>query len=142
MTKILILQGPNLNLLGLKSSTLGKRLTLSKLNKAIRSATNHQDVELTFLQTHKSFQAVNFWQRNRNKANGLLLIPASWARNNFTIFETINLININTSVIYFKGPYCFGTSEKESIFQGKHIKPFLGEPISSCVAGIKHLIGK
>ena len=142
MTKILILQGPNLNLLGLKSSTLGKRLTLSKLNKAIRSATNHQDVELTFLQTHKSFQAVNFLQRNRNKANGLLLIPASWARNNFTIFETINLININTSVIYFKGPYCFGTSEKESIFQGKRIKPFLGEPISSCVAGIKHLIGK
>ena len=142
MTKILILQGPNLNLLGLKSSTLGKRLTLSKLNKAIRSTTNHQDVELKFLQTHKSFQAVNFLQRNRNKANGLLLIPASWARNNFTIFETINLININTSVIYFKGPYCFGTSEKESIFQGEHIKPFSGEPISSCVAGIKHLIGK
>ena len=118
MTKILILQGPNLNLLGLKSSTLGKRLTLSKLNKAIRSTTNHQDIELKFLQTHKSFQAVNFLQRNRNKANGLLLIPASWARNNFTIFETINLININTSVIYFKGPYCFGTSEKESIFRG------------------------
>ena len=142
MTKILILQGPNLNLLGLKSSTLGKRLTLSKLNKAIRSTTNHQDIELKFLQTHKSFQAVNFLQRNRNKANGLLLIPTSWARNNFTIFETINLININTSVIYFEGPYCFGTSEKESIFQGEHIKPFLGEPISSCVAGIKHLTGK
>ena len=142
MTKILILQGPNLNLLGLKSSTLGKRLTLSKLNKAIRSTTNHQDVDLTFLQTHKSFQAVNFLQRNRNKANGLLLIPASWARNNFTIFETINLININTSVIYFEGPYSFGTSEKESIFHGKHIKSFSGEPISSCLAGMKHLKDK
>ena len=139
MTKILILQGPNLNLLGLKSSTLGERLTLPKLNKAIRSTTNHQDVELKFLQTHKSFQAVNFLQRNRNKANGLLLIPASWARNNFTIFETINLININTSVIYFKGPYCFGTSEEQSIFKGKRIKPFSGEPILSCLAGMKHL---
>ena len=73
MTKILILQGPNLNLLGHKSSILGERLTLSKLNKAIRSKTNHHDVELKFLQTHKSFQAVNFLQRNRNKANGLLL---------------------------------------------------------------------
>tara|TARA_B100000941_G_C28044379_1_gene321343 strand:- start:26 stop:454 length:429 start_codon:yes stop_codon:yes gene_type:complete len=142
MKKILILQGPNVNLLGLKSSTLGKRLTLSKLNKAIRSTINHHDVELKFLQTHKSFQAVNFLQRNRNKANGLLLIPTSWARNNFTIFETINLIKLNTSVIYFGGAYCFGTGEKESIFQGNHITPFLGEPISSCIAGIKHLTDK
>ena len=142
MTKILVLQGPNLNLLGLKSANLEKLLTLSKLNKAIRSSVNHHDVELKFLQTHKNFQAVNFLQRNRNKADGLLLIPTSWARNNFTIFETINLININTSVIYFEGPYSFGTSKKESIFQGKHIKQFLGEPIPSCIAGIKHLTGK
>ena len=139
MTKILILQGPNLNLLGLKSSILGKRLTLSKLNKAIRSTINDRDIKLKFLQTHKNFQAINFLQRNRNEADGLLLIPTSWARNNFTISETINLININTSVIYFGGPYCFGTSEKQSIFKGKRIKPFSGEPISSCLAGMKHL---
>ena len=31
--KILVLQGPNLNLLGLKSSQSGKKLTLDKLNK-------------------------------------------------------------------------------------------------------------
>ena len=142
MKKILILQGPNVNLLGLKSLTVGKQLTLSKMNKAIKTTSNHIDIQLKFLQTHKNFQAVNFLQRNRNKANGLLLIPASWARNNFTIFETINLININTSVIYFEGPYSFGTSEKESIFHGKHIKSFSGEPISSCIAGIKHLTGK
>ena len=33
---ILILQGPNLNLLGLKSAPTGDRLTLDKLNKALR----------------------------------------------------------------------------------------------------------
>ena len=34
---ILILQGPNLNLLGLKSSNKKSRLTLDKLNKQIRN---------------------------------------------------------------------------------------------------------
>ena len=33
---ILILQGPNMNLLGLKSSQNTEKLTLAKLNKAIR----------------------------------------------------------------------------------------------------------
>ena len=33
---ILILQGPNLNLLGLKSTQIKERLTLDKLNKKIK----------------------------------------------------------------------------------------------------------
>ena len=33
---ILILYGPNLNLVGLKSATVGEKLTLDKINRAIR----------------------------------------------------------------------------------------------------------
>ncbi len=140
--KILILQGPNINLLGLKSSILKQQLTLDKLNKEIKTEFKQENIELKFLQTHKNFQAINFLQRNRNKAIGLLFIPTSWARNNYTILETINLINIKTSAVYFNDQYSFGTSEKESIFQGKNIKPFTGDPISSCLAGMKHILSK
>ena len=34
---ILVLQGPNLNLIGLKSSQLGDKITLDKLNRSLRS---------------------------------------------------------------------------------------------------------
>ena len=139
---ILILQGPNLNLLGLKSSQIKKQLTLGKLNSLIRTEMKQYDIRLKFLQTHKNFQAINFLQRNRNIADGLLLIPTSWARNNYTILETINLINIKTSAIYFDGLYSFGSSEKNSILQGKNIVPFSGEPASSCIKGMEHLINK
>ena len=81
-------------------------------------------------------------RRNRNIADGLLLIPTSWARNNYTILETINLINVKTSAIYFDGLYSFSSSEKNSILQGKNIVSFSGEPASSCIKGIKHLIDK
>ena len=70
---ILILQGPNLNLLGLRSKTISKRLTLDKLNKGIKNHVVNKDIKLKVNQTHKQFQAVNFLQRNRNWANGLLL---------------------------------------------------------------------
>ncbi len=138
---ILILQGPNLNLLGLKSAQTKGRLTLGKLNKNIKKETvKLEEVQLKFLQTHKNFQAVNFLQRNRNKAKGLLFIPTSWAKTSYTILETITLIKINTSVIYFDQPYSFGSNEKESILQAENIKSFTGKPISSCVEGIKHLL--
>tara|TARA_B100001564_G_C20590436_1_gene647547 strand:+ start:778 stop:1200 length:423 start_codon:yes stop_codon:yes gene_type:complete len=137
---ILILQGPNLNLLGLKSAQTKERLTLDKLNTKIKRSLKTENVKLKFLQTHKNFQAINFLQRNRTKTKGLLFIPTSWARNNYTILETITLTKIKTSVIYFDQPYSFGTNEKESIFQSENIKSFAGQPISSCIEGIKHLL--
>jgi len=139
---ILILQGPNLNLLGIKSAQIKERLTLDKLNKKIKAELKLQDVQLKFLQTHKTFQAINFLQRNRNKASGLLFIPTSWARTNYTILETINLIEVKTSVVYFEEPYNFGTNENESIIQGENIKPFTGQPVSSCIEGLKRFLNK
>ena len=66
---ILVLQGPNLNLLGLKSSKKKGRLTLDRLNKQIRSFSKDSGINIKTLQTHKQFQAINFLQRNRNWAN-------------------------------------------------------------------------
>ena len=137
---ILILQGPNLNLLGLKSSKKKGRLTLDRLNKQIRSFSKDSGINIKTLQTHKQFQAINFLQRNRNWANGILFIPTSWARNSYTILETINLIQIKTSVVYFDGDFSFGTSMEESIFLHDQIESFTGSPIESCIKGMEFLI--
>ena len=136
---ILILQGPNLNLLGLKSSKKKNRLTLDKLNKGIRNFSKSNEISIKVLQTHKQFQAINFLQRNRNWADGLLIIPTSWARNNFNILETINLIDIKTASIYFNNKFSFGTSLKDSIFFNKKIKSFDGEPLDICSKALSYL---
>ena len=137
---ILVLQGPNLNLLGLKSSETKGRLTLDKLNKQIRSFSKNSGINIKTLQTHKQFQAINFLQRNRNWANGILFIPTSWARDSYTILETINLIQLKTSVIYFDSDFSFGTSIEESIFFHDNIDSFTGSPIEACIQGMEFLV--
>ena len=137
---ILILQGPNLNLLGLKSSENGKHITLDKLNKAIRKHVHGKDVTLKFLQTHKQFQAINFLQRNRNWADGLLCIPTSWAKYDWSIAETLNIINIPIAMVYFDDPFSLGANEAESIMTGEKIHSFSGQPVDACVLGIDHIL--
>ena len=137
---IIILQGPNLNLLGLKSSENGKQLTLDKLNKAIRKHVHGKDVTLKFLQTHKQFQAINFLQRNRKWADGLLFIPTSWAKYDWSIAETLNLINIPIAMVYFDDPFSLGCNETDSIMTGKNIHSFSGEPVDACILGIDHIL--
>ena len=44
--KILVLQGPNLNLIGVKSAQSGNKITLDKINKALRLDVRNTEFEL------------------------------------------------------------------------------------------------
>ena len=134
---ILFLQGPNLNLLGVKSSHLGEKLTLDKLNREIKRSSKNFDINLKFLQTHKEFQAINFLQRNRNWANGVIFIPTSWAYNNFTLLETIKLINLKTISVYFDNNYSLGATMSQSIMKSANIKSLIGHPLQVCSEALK-----
>ena len=136
---ILILHGPNLNLLGLKSSKSGEKLTLDKVNRAIRLHVRNKDIKLKIIQTHKEYIAINFIQRNRNSATGLVVIPTSWAKYNQTLLETIKVCGLPTSAVYFDGNYDFGTSEKDTIISGDNIKSFTGKPIETIISAIDHI---
>ena len=137
--KILILHGPNLNLIGSKSAEIGGKITIDKINTGIRRHIRDKDIQIKILQTHKQFHAINFIQRNRNWADGILFIPTSWARTDHTILETIKLIDIKTSVVYFDDGYSFGTNMDKSIMVSSNIKGFTGSPIETCIKGIEHL---
>ena len=139
---ILILHGPNLNLLGLKASKLKTRLTLDKVNRAIRKHVRGKGITLKIIQTHKEYLAINFIQRNRNSADGLVIIPTSWAKYNQTIFETINITKLETAAVYFNDSYSFGTNEEDSIFVSNKIKSFSGEPLEAIISAIDHLANK
>ena len=136
---ILVLQGPNLNLLGLKSSTTNDSLTLDKFNRAIRLHVRNKEIKLKIIQTHKEYITLNFIQRNRNQAKGLVIIPTSWAKYNQTILETINLSKLPTASIYFEKSISCGTQENESILLGDNIKPFTGHPIDATISAIDYI---
>ena len=127
-------------MLGLKSSETKANVTLDKINRALKKHVKGKNVSLKFLQTHKQFQAVNFLQRNRNWADGILFTPTSWARNEYTILETLELISLKTAVVYFNKPFSFGTDEQESIIVGDYIQSFSGDPLEAYLSGLEHLL--
>ncbi|MBC8213860.1 MAG: type II 3-dehydroquinate dehydratase [Candidatus Marinimicrobia bacterium] len=92
--KILILHGPNMNLLGLRSTKDGSRITLDKVNRTLRQQARNTDIELKIFQTHDEGEAVTFFHRNRNKADGLLFSPCAWHNCGFVIADTLKLINL------------------------------------------------
>ena len=97
---ILIIQGPNLNLIGVKSAKLGKRVTLDKINKGIRRYIHEKDITVKIYQTHSIEKAITLLQRNRNWANGVIIAPSVWSTYEAILADTLQLIEVPTIEIY------------------------------------------
>jgi len=135
---ILILHGPNLNLVGKISAKLGDKITLDKINTSLRRHVRNTETILKIYQTHKVYQAINFIQRNRNWANGLLFAPMAWAQYEHSICESIKISDINTIQLLFDSGYG-EINEKKSIFTKTAIKTISGKPDKVYIEGIQSL---
>ena len=99
---ILIIQGPNLNLIGVKSAKQGKHVTLDKINKGIRRYIREKEINVKIHQTHSIEKVVTLLQRNRNWANGILIAPGVWSTYEAILVNTLELIEIPTIEVYDK----------------------------------------
>ena len=127
--KILILHGPNLNLIGKISSKNNETVTLDKINKSMKRFCRGKNIELKIFQTHKIFQAINFLQRNRNYSNKLIFTPMSWSMYEHSLLETIKICNYDLLQISFDKEYELSNFNK-SIFDSYSTKNFINHPLS------------
>ena len=127
--KILILHGPNLNLIGKISAKNKETVTLDKINKSMKRFCRGKDIELKIYQTHKIFQAINFLQRNRNYSNKLIFTPMSWSLYEHSLLETIKICNYDLLQISFNKKYELSDLNK-SIFNSYSTRNFINHPLS------------
>ena len=112
---ILVLHGPNLNLIGKASAKIGDSITLGKINTALKRSAKDIKADIKILQTHKTYAAINFIQRNRNWADGLLFTPMAWLLYEYSLLECLQASDISTIQIVLDEKYNF-SSGKDSIF--------------------------
>ncbi len=92
--KILILNGPNLNLLGSRDPKIYGNLTLDKLNKLIRQKALELDIDVKFRQTNHEGEIVTILQRQRKNVDGIIINPAAYTHTSIAIRDAIELIKI------------------------------------------------
>ncbi len=139
--KILILHGPNLNLIGKISAKNNETVTLDKINKSMKRFCRGKDIELKIFQTHKIFQAINFLQRNRNYSNKLIFTPMSWSLYEYSLLETIKICNYDLLQISFNEKYELSDLNK-SIFNSYSTKNFINHPLSVYEDALSHIINR
>ena len=129
--KILIIHGPNMNLIGIKSKKIGTNITLGKINSLLKKMAKKDNIQLKILQTHSQTKANKFLHSNRKTAKGLILTPNAWKNYGYTIKDSLEIINIPNITVHF--------NNSNSIFENKIINT---DPIIAFKKAYKKLIEK
>ena len=139
---ILIVQGPNLNLIGLRSAKNGDQITLDKINRGLRQQANKRPEDLTvkILQTHKIEKAMTTIHRNRKWANGIVLAPMAWARYEYALRDCLDTVAIPTVEVFLADQYESEEDKVMSILSAVCMDSMSGHPLSIFTDALDRLV--
>jgi len=90
--KILIINGPNLNLLGKREESHYGKTSFEELKRNCQDYTKNKDMELTFKQTNIEGEIVSLIQESNNKFDGLIINAAGYTHTSVAIRDALVII--------------------------------------------------
>jgi len=103
MAKIIVLHGPNLDLLGKREPTLYGKLSLEDINK--RLIDEARDREVLCFQTNKEHEFIEMIHRaGEDKKNVMIINPAAWTHTSIAIRDALLAVKIPFFEVHLSNP--------------------------------------
>ena len=123
--KILVINGPNLNLLGLREPNIYGRRTYSDLVEMIRAEAAKLGVEVSFVQSNHEGALVDAIQAAYGTADGIVINPGAYTHTSVAILDAVKAVGIPTVEVHISDP-----DQREEFRKVSYIR-------AVCVASIK-----
>ena len=98
--KILIINGPNLNLLGLREPEIYGNKTYSSLCKLIIDSCNELGIEHEIYQSNHEGAIVDKIQNAYNSFDGIVINPAAYTHTSVAILDALKAVSIPTVEVH------------------------------------------
>lgn len=98
--RILVLNGPNLNLLGKRQPEIYGKASLSDIEKQVRALARELRVELDFRQSNSEGELVTWIQDAAGKFDALVINPAAYTHTSLAMRDAISAVGIPTVEIH------------------------------------------
>ncbi|QQG40668.1 MAG: 3-dehydroquinate dehydratase [Candidatus Levyibacteriota bacterium] len=138
--KILVLNGPNLNILGKRKKEFYGISTLDNINIILKDAAKKYDCQLLFFQSNHEGRLIDFIQKHAKSADGILINPGALTHYGYSLHDALvdtklPIVEVHLSDITKREDF-----RKIDVFDGIVIERVMGKKEKSYEEGLEKLI--
>ena len=105
MNKIIILNGPNLNLLGEREKNQYGNFSLKDVEKKCKEYSNENDIKLTLFQSNIEGELVDKIQNSRDSQDGLIINAGGYTHTSVAIHDALKILKIPIIELHISNIY-------------------------------------
>ena len=139
--KILVVHGPNLNLLGKRDPTKYGTLTMTGINKQLQIMAVELDCELEFFQSNHEGAIIDFLQLESSRAaNGVIINPGALVRYGYCLRQAFVDLGKPVIEVHMSDIHKTGINQSVNVLEDVRIDQVVGLKEQSYYEALKKLI--
>ena len=140
--KILVLNGPNINMLGVREPDIYGKTTYKDLKKLIKDHAKKVGVKVSIKQDNVEGKLVSIIQHALNKFDGIVINPGAYTHTSIAILDALKSVNIPTVEVHISD-----VSTREDFRQKSYVslyaeKTIMGKGLEGYLEAIDFLRNK
>lgn len=137
--KILIIHGPNLNLLGKREPQIYGTATLEEINSLLKKEADAVEVQVKLFQSNSEGEIVTGIQEAMGKFDGIVINPGAYTHTSVAIRDAISSVGIPTVEVHISNVYSREDFRKKSFISGVALGTVSGFGSDSYLLGLRGL---
>ena len=140
--KILIVNGPNLNLLGLREPEIYGTKTYADLVALVRAEAEQLGVETEFLQSNHEGALVDAIQGAYGTADGIILNPAAYTHTSVALLDALKAVGVPAVEVHISDPDAREPFRRVSYVRAACVATVKGRGLDGYVEALRLLCGE
>ncbi|MGY4707073.1 type II 3-dehydroquinate dehydratase [Candidatus Bipolaricaulota sp. J31] len=139
-SRILVLHGPNLNLLGEREPEIYGRMTLEELNERIRGFAASRGIEVRIFQSNHEGTLIDLIHDHRRWAHGIVINPGALTHYSYALRDAIAAVGIPTVEVHLSDIHSREPFRRVSVIKDVCVAQISGKGHRSYLEGIEILL--
>jgi len=135
--KILVIHGPNLNLLGKRETDIYGQVTMEEINKQISKLASELGVSVDFFQSNSEGELVSEIQKAMGNYEALVINPGAYTHTSIALRDAIAGVEIPTVEVHLSNIYQREEFRKKSMLADVAVGQITGFKIDSYLLGLR-----
>ena len=137
--KLLVINGPNINMLGTREVDIYGNNTYHDLKKYISEIAHKHKIKIKVYQSNHEGRIIDKIQKAK-KYDGLIINPGAYTHYSHAIADAIRAVNIKAVEVHLSDINSREDFRKHSVITDACLTTFMGKGFASYYLGIKYII--